>query len=243
MAGNFTETAQWTANVPKISTGETITETLLNQAPQVLADRLQYLKIHRHDGSKTPIDYAVDTGASNAYAIALTPALTANVTGMPIRFKAANANTGASTLNINSLGAATIKKNATTDLAANDIKAGQLVTVIYDGTYFQLVNNGQAIDRSMYTNSMATNGWRKGPDGIIEQWGFATTSSGGLVSVTFPITFPNTAFSPILGLNSGLPVTGLLGWSNLTTSGMTLNVSNTSGAGITAVIAWKVVGY
>lgn len=44
MAGNFTETAEWEEGVPKISNGEEIDETLLNQAGQVLANRTQYLK-------------------------------------------------------------------------------------------------------------------------------------------------------------------------------------------------------
>lgn len=43
MAGNFTETAEWEEGVPKISNGEEIDETLLNQAGQVLANRTQYL--------------------------------------------------------------------------------------------------------------------------------------------------------------------------------------------------------
>ena len=63
---------------------------------------------HRHDGKdadgSAAIDYAADTGAANAYVIALTPALTSHVVGMPIHFMAANANTGASTININGLG-------------------------------------------------------------------------------------------------------------------------------------------
>ncbi|MDP3048906.1 MAG: hypothetical protein Q8N12_05675 [Thermodesulfovibrionales bacterium] len=58
---------------------------------------------HRHSGlnedGSAPIDYAPDTGAANAYVITLAPALTARVVGMPIHFMAANANTGASTLN------------------------------------------------------------------------------------------------------------------------------------------------
>ncbi len=70
---------------------------------------------HRHLGSDVDgdgaIDYAVDTGSANAYVIALAPALAANVIGMLITFKATNANTGASTLNVNGIGAVAIKKN------------------------------------------------------------------------------------------------------------------------------------
>jgi len=85
--------------------------------------------------------FAEDAGASDAYAITLAPAITAYVTGARYRFKAATANTGAATININALGAKTIKKAAggiTTDLATNDIRAGQWVDLVYDGTNMQM---------------------------------------------------------------------------------------------------------
>lgn len=83
--------------------------------------------------------YAASVAGVDDYAVTLTPAPVAYVTGMVVRFKADVANTGASTLNVNSLGAKTIKKNGTTyDLGNGDIAAGQMVEVIYDGTNFQL---------------------------------------------------------------------------------------------------------
>ncbi len=99
--------------------------------------------------------YAADTGDSNAYVIALDPALDAYIVGMPIWFKAVAANTGASTLNINSLGAIGIKK-AGADLSALDISAGQIVCVVYDGESFQLINpnisGGSAIRKDTMAN-------------------------------------------------------------------------------------------
>jgi hypothetical protein len=80
--------------------------------------------------------YANDTGAANAYAVTLTPAPTLQV-GSVVVFKAVNANTGASTLAVNGGTAIAIKKNATVALASGDIAAGQIITVIYDGTNFQ----------------------------------------------------------------------------------------------------------
>ncbi|MBI5205099.1 MAG: hypothetical protein HZA11_09295 [Nitrospirae bacterium] len=99
---------------------------------------------HRHDGAdadgSAAIDYAADTGAANAYVIALVPALTEYIVGMPIHFMAANANTGASTLNVNGLGAKDISKSFDQPLAAGDIKAGQIITVVYDGVDFQMIS-------------------------------------------------------------------------------------------------------
>jgi len=82
--------------------------------------------------------YAADAGNTDAYTISLSPALQAYTTGLMVNFKANTANTDACTLNINGLGAVTIKKLHDQDLATNDIEAGQIVTVVYDGTYFQM---------------------------------------------------------------------------------------------------------
>lgn len=87
-------------------------------------------------------DYIASATGSDAYAITVAPAPTAYVTGQKFTFKADVANTGAATLNVNSLGAKTIKKNVTVDLATNDIIANSIVTVVYDGTNFQLDNGG-----------------------------------------------------------------------------------------------------
>lgn len=84
--------------------------------------------------------YAADAGSTDAYAITLSPvpATLAPLLGLPISFKANTANTGAATLNVNSIGAQTIKKAHDQDLADNDIEVGQIVTVVWDGTNFQM---------------------------------------------------------------------------------------------------------
>lgn len=84
--------------------------------------------------------YAADTGAADAYAIAPTPTVTAYAAGQKFRFIAANANTGASTLDVSSLGTKNILKFHDGALVATDIEAGQLVEVVYDGTQFQLTS-------------------------------------------------------------------------------------------------------
>ena len=84
---------------------------------------------------------ATDSGGSaNTYAIALTPAVTAYVAGQVFHFKAANTSTGASTLNVNALGAKNIKKKNDQDIAAGDIEQNAIVSVIYDGTSFQMLS-------------------------------------------------------------------------------------------------------
>lgn len=103
-------------------------------------------------GAKATSPGKVDVGTSNefctaaganttTYTCSLSPAITAYVTGTHYRFKVDVANTAASTINFNAQGAKTIKKAAggiTTDLAANDMQAGQWVDLVYDGTNMQM---------------------------------------------------------------------------------------------------------
>lgn len=84
-------------------------------------------------------DYAQDTGVANAYKITLSPAPTSYEIGKIYKFKATNANTGASIFQIGALTATTIKKNVSQDLETGDIPAGAIIPVVYDGTYFQLI--------------------------------------------------------------------------------------------------------
>ncbi len=87
-------------------------------------------------------DYVVSTGSLNAYAVA-TPALAAYAAGNEMEFKASFSNTGAATINVNSLGAKSIKKNdGATALVSGDIVSGQIVRVRYDGTNFQMLSPG-----------------------------------------------------------------------------------------------------
>ena len=89
--------------------------------------------------------YAVDAEASDTYVIALTPAPAAYSTGMQVKFLANTANTGAATINANTIGAKAITKNGTDALENGDIAAGQVVTAVYDGTQFQLQTPSSAL--------------------------------------------------------------------------------------------------
>jgi len=82
--------------------------------------------------------YGVDGGSDDTYVVSLDVAPTAYTAGMMITFKANTVNTGACTLNVNSLGAKSIKVDTDADPEDGDIQADQVVLVIYDGTNFQL---------------------------------------------------------------------------------------------------------
>jgi len=100
--------------------------------------------------------FGVDAGGTDDYAITLVPAVTAYAAGQSFTFDANTANTGAATLNVNTLGAKTIKKSHDQDLETGDIEAGSIVTVIYDGTNFQLQTpQATAISTAVATSAEA----------------------------------------------------------------------------------------
>lgn len=92
----------------------------------------------------TQFTFGVGGGAANAYTLTLLPASPgvnqAYRTGVAYAFVVPANNTGASTLAIDGLTAKAITKYGTVPLAANDMVAGQLCVVVYDGTRFQLLS-------------------------------------------------------------------------------------------------------
>jgi hypothetical protein len=86
--------------------------------------------------------YAGTSAGTDTVTASVTPAITAYAAGQRFHFKAGGTNTGAATININSVGAKDLKKgpDGATALAAGDITAGGMYTVEYDGTNMQLLN-------------------------------------------------------------------------------------------------------
>lgn len=83
--------------------------------------------------------YAADAGGSDTYAVSLPTAPSSYTDGLTVRFKANTANTGAATLNVNTLGAIAIKKFGGRDLGTGDIYASDVVEVIYLGGVFYMI--------------------------------------------------------------------------------------------------------
>lgn len=84
----------------------------------------------QHNAEKYALD---NSGSSTAYTVALSPVPTSLTSGMVVYAKLVNANTTTTpTLNVNSLGAKTIVKQAGSALVAGDIAANQYCSFIYD---------------------------------------------------------------------------------------------------------------
>lgn len=84
--------------------------------------------------------YAASTTAANTYTATLSPVPPSYTNAMGVLIKFTNANTGAATLNLNTLGAKSIKRLDGSDLLSGDIYAGMFALMFYDGTNFQLIN-------------------------------------------------------------------------------------------------------
>lgn len=80
--------------------------------------------------------YAASGGTADAYTAAMPTALTAYAVGQHFRIliPAGETNTGASTLNVDGLGARAIKRVDGTDVEAGDLTAGDIVDLVYNGT-------------------------------------------------------------------------------------------------------------
>jgi len=98
------------------------------------------------DDIQTPSPASATAAGTATYTASLTPAIAAYVANLRVFIKFTNANTGASTLNLNGLGAKAIKKNSSDNLVGGDIVAGQIVELFYDGTNFQAMGLTKLIE-------------------------------------------------------------------------------------------------
>lgn len=98
-------------------------------------------------------NYSVtSSGSANAYVVTYAVAPAAYYTGQRFAFITNFAVTGSATVNVNSLGAKTIKKmvaGVKTNLASGDIASGDFIDLDYDGTDMVWVNKGFATSVSV----------------------------------------------------------------------------------------------
>lgn len=93
------------------------------------------------------------TGSANAYVVTYGENIPESYTDFTGMIKASFSNTGSATVNVNTLGAKTMKKVDSTglvNLATGDIIEGGIYTIHYDGTYI-IVDNPSSIYASLLT--------------------------------------------------------------------------------------------
>jgi hypothetical protein len=181
--------------------------------------------------------YAADAGANDTYAVTLSPAPTAYTTGMVVRFKANTVNTGAATLNVNSLGATSVLRTDGSALADGDIAANQIVEVIYDGTNFRMVSptanspkfaqgyTTRTIDTSS-GNLVIAHGLGRSPRrvGIVSKLN-ASSAAGGGVDIDFGV-YDGTNTASTKGTGSIISLTGAGASPNSQSATITVDATN-----------------
>ena len=102
--------------------------------------------------------------------------------------------------------------------------------------------------QSLSSGALGTSGWTQLPNGIIMNWGYVQTGTGGsgiaFGNVTFPKPFPNHAMSASCNTERpaslGAPASGSNFISNLSTTGMTVGF-DTDGSKMSGY--WFAIGY
>jgi hypothetical protein len=198
--------------------------------------------VNSFDHQNNEFTYAEATG-TNALTASMRIAPNGYVTGACFAIKIANNNTGSVTLNLNSFGAKTLKKfknYALANLESDDLIAGMIVQVLYDGTYFQVVGG-------------------IGLGGYLRQsWTPTTTSGGGTVTavneayyidfgasvlVSLDIQMTERAFGPNTSLNiSGLPFNAETGVATVSSSPINIYLRVAAGSSQILLSNWPTVG-
>jgi hypothetical protein len=139
------------------------------------------------------------------------PVVAAYAAGQMFYFVATGDNTGAVTLNIDSLGAKAVTRDGSVALAAGDIKSGEVVVVVYDGTRFQVVSQLNSAGNATFANVSITSALNVGgvatftanpvlsggtANGVLYLNGSKVATSGSA------LTFNGTDFK-IIGGNAG----------------------------------------
>ena len=93
----------------------------------------------------TTFSNLITVAGTNTLTGLATPALSGYAAGAQYSFLAQNNNTAAVTIDIDTLGVKSITKFGTTALVANDITAGAMMLIEYDGTQFQLINPANSV--------------------------------------------------------------------------------------------------
>lgn len=169
-------------------------------------------------------NYVLDTGAVNAYiANYPTSIVTSSLTGgLRLQFKAANTNTGASTLNVQvnsvSIGSGSLRLSDGSALVANTIVANAIVDVQYDGTNFQIMNDpsggAEIITNLTLSGNLAVTGTSTFTGNVTANIANITTISSDLVfSSNGAVTMP----SGTTGEQPGSPQAGMIRY-NVTTN-------------------------
>lgn len=102
------------------------------------------------------LGYRLGGGTANAVTASSTSAIASYVAGLELTVKLTTTNTGAATINVDGVGAKTIKRADGSALQAGDLTSGQLVKLVYDGTDFRLIGASETAVAASATAAAAS---------------------------------------------------------------------------------------
>lgn len=235
---SLAELEQWEELLYQLETTDPVVggvDGVSNRQAKQLGNRTRYLLRKLLEGN---LSYVVDTGVANAYVATYSPEITSLKDGMVLRFKAVNANTGASTLAVNGLAAYPILGGGNSVLQGGEIVAAGLCSVQWSASLSSFIlqeNAGgakqiadaskskHAMNLGMLSAVLSNNGYLVIPcinsDGtkknVIIQWGEVSSLVQDDQVAAFVIPYPNACFyvSPVCyGFNEYS--IGIAAWDN-----------------------------
>ena len=165
-----------------------------------------------------------DTGATDAYAVVLLPAISSYAAGQTILLLAATGNTGACTLAVDGLSPVAIKMPDGSNLPAGAMRANAVYLLCHDGTVFKLLNPSQGQTPAILQTQTATYSGYAAISSSIPIDDSIPTSTEGAEIISLSIT-PTTATSRMV-----LRVTGSFASNTATTVAGALVVHGDSAA-------------
>lgn len=154
-------------------------DLIANRRAWLLYDGTSFRLVNRNIEKRIQnesFSYVADSGTANAYAATLVPAATSYVAGLRVSLKIANSNTGASTLNVNAIGATNILLENGDALVGGELQAGMMADLRYDGSAFQLLNPANILSLNGNPNLLINGGF------LMSQRGSTFTAASPIVN-------------------------------------------------------------
>lgn len=209
-----------------------------NCARQMMADLVREFQVNA-------VRVLASVAGTNTITGSMTPDLGSYSSGMMVIFTPANNCTGATTINIDSLGAKSIVKGDGTALESGDLQASTVHFLVYDGTNFVLINplsfnlvNGTLSGTLSVTGALTLNGPVTTDNTTADEVGYkgiplaATTSSYGtvLTDAGYGIQHSNgggagDTFTIPANASVAYPVGTVLTFTNLDSNAVTIAIT------------------